>query len=135
MFAMSKRPNDDSDVEMECAQRSKGCAALMTKAAGKWSCSVCNEWHCASAYKCKFFVMLGNDKHYLFSCLRCTRQYQQQRAQQYQQALGSRIQGSAGSSAGTSTDTVSTASGSAGSSTDTVSNSASAGSSADMELD
>ena len=40
-----KRPNDDQDVEMECAARSRGSASLDTTACGKWSCSVCGDTH------------------------------------------------------------------------------------------
>ena len=97
-----KRPNDDQDVEMECVARSKGSVSLMTVASGKWQCTVCSEWHTSRSYNCRFWVWLGNDKHFLYSCERCTLQYQHRRAQQYQQAEASQIQGSqaASSSAG-----------------------------------
>ena len=112
-----KWPNDDQDVEMECVARSKGSVSLMTVASGKWQCTVCSEWHTSRSYNCRFWVWLGNDKHFLYSCERCSLQYQHRRAQQYQQAEASQIQGSqaASSSAGGSSSG-GTASGSAASS-------------------
>ena len=46
-----KRPNDDQDVEMECAARSRGNASLDTVACGKWSCSVCGATHTSNSYR------------------------------------------------------------------------------------
>ena len=38
--------------------------------------------------------MVGNEKHFMYSCERCTYEYQQRRAHHFQQAQESPIQGS-----------------------------------------
>ena len=139
---MTKRPNEDQDVEMECAARSKGSVSLMTLASGKWQCTVCSEWHTARSYSCKFWVWLGNDKHFLYSCERCTLQYQHRTAQQYQQAEAFQIQGSqtaslsaGGSSSGAGSAASSYAGGSASGSGSVSSGATGSGAGFSMDLD